>query len=509
MYTVKNSAEFISDIQSLDPRLKNVRLSSIEIEREKCNIKYNFICDQAVDGELQKRILDEVEKTTLPAFKTVEISIKKIVSNPELINTEIYRYVSERFPSVSIFLKSTDVVSQVVGGIVKYVLRLTKDGVDYVNKNGVLYTLNEYLSKRFCSDFAGATEEKEADDTISLLSEEVYESELQKIEHRTIKVKEVVVIDDENMGDLALYIEDATAGEVTVCGVVTELTEKETKNGKPFLIIHLDDTTGKTSGVYFSKKSTYHKIKEIAVGDAIIVRGSIGEYNGRRSFTFDKINRCVFPTDFVKKEKYKKSAPREYKIVFPEPASVVKVKSVFDQEEILPAELVNNEYVVFDLETTGLELMSNGITEIGAVKIVNGKIKEHFTTLVKPDYRITEENFKITGISEEMVKDAPKISAVIPDFMKFIEGSILVAHNADFDTKFIKRFAGAEEYEIKNKIMDTLELARTYLPNLRKYSLDVVAEHFGIVFHHHRALSDAYCTAEAFIELMKLKDSAK
>jgi DNA polymerase III epsilon subunit family exonuclease len=305
-----------------------------------------------------------------------------------------------------------------------------------------------------------------------------------------------------------LYIEDATTGEVTVCGVITELSERETKNGKPFLIIHLDDTTGKTSGVYFSKKSTYHKIKELAVGDAIIVRGSIGEYNGRRSFTFDKINRCVFPSDFVKKEKYKKTAPREYKNIFPEEASTVKVKSVFDAEEILPTELTESEYVVFDLETTGLDLMSNGITEIGAVKIVNGKIKEQFTTLVKPDYRITEENFKITGISEEMVKDAPKIGAVIPDFMKFIEGAILVAHNADFDLKFIKRFAGAEEYEVKNKVLDTLELARANLPQLRRHDLGTIAEYFGIVFHHHRALSDAYCTAEAFIELMKIKDSA-
>ena len=508
MYTVKNSADFIADIRAIDERLKNIRISSIEIEREKTKIRYNFICDQAVDEQLQEKILREAEKITLPAFSLVEISVKKIVSNDELINNEIFKYLNEKYPSVSIFLKPTDVISTVVGNVVKYVLRLTKDGSEYVLKNGAITKLNEFLSKRFCSDFAGSTEIKEADESISLLSEEVYADELQKIEHRTIKVKDVIVIDDANMGDLALYIEDAVSGEVTVSGVITEITERETKNGKPFLIIHLDDTTGKTSGVYFSKKSTYHKIKELVVGDAIIVRGNMGEYNGRRSFTFDKINRCTFPSDFVKKDKYKKTAPREYKNIFPSEASVIKVKSVFDAEEVLPAELTDTEYVVFDLETPGLDLMSNGITEIGAVKIVNGKIKEQFTTLVKPDYRISEENFEITGISEEMVKDAPKISAVIPDFMKFIDGAVLVAQNAEFDLKFIKRFAGAEEYEVKNKVMDTMELARTYLPQLRRHDLATIAEHFGIVFHHHRALSDAYCTAEAFIELMKIKNKA-
>ena len=505
MYTVKNNAEFISDIRSLDERLKNIRLSSIEIEREKLKIRYNFICDTAVDQELQDKILEEAEKITAPAFKAVEIGVKKIVTNDELINTEIFRYLNEKYPSVSIFLKPTDIISTPMGDIVKYVLRLTEDGVEYLTKNKAILKLNDYLGNRFCSDFAGSMEVKEAEETVSLLSEEVYVSQLQKIEHRTIKVLDVVPIDDPLMGDTALYIEDALSGDVTVCGTVTDIIERRTKNDKPYLIIHLDDTTGKTSGVYFSKKSTFHKIKEIAVGDAIIARGNIGDYNGRRSFTFDKINRCTFPTDFVKKDRFKKTAPREYKTIFPTPATTVKIASVFDDNSFLPDELVNNTYVVFDLETTGLDVMNNGITEIGAVKIVGGKITEQFTTLIKPDYRISEEITNITGITEEMVKDSPKISTVIPDFIKFIEGAILVAHNAEFDTKFIKRFATAEEYEINNKVMDTMDLAHATLPTLRKFDLHTIADHFGIAFRHHRALSDAYATSEAFIEMMKLK----
>ncbi len=509
MYIVKNNAEFISDIRALDEKLKNIRLSSIEIEREKLKIRYNFICDTAIDESLQKRILSEAEKITAPAFTSVEIGVKKIVSNDELINTEIFRYLNEKYPSVSIFLKPTDIISTPLGNVVKYLLRLTKDGVEYLTKNGALLKLNDYLGSRFCSDFAGSMEIKEAEETVSLLSEEVYVSQLQKIEHRTIKVLDVVPIDDPFMGDTALYIEDALSGDVTVCGTVTDIVERRTKNDKPYLIIHLDDTTGKTSGVYFSKKSTYHKIKEIAVGDAIIVRGSLGDYNGRKSFTFDKINRCTFPADFVKKDRFKKTAPREYKTIFPSPATVVKIASVFDDNSSLPDELVNNTYVVFDLETTGLDVMNNGITEIGAVKIVGGKITEQFTTLIKPDYRISEEITSITGITEDMVKDSPKISTVIPDFMKFIDGAILVAHNAEFDTKFIKRFAGAEEYELKNKVMDTMDLAHATLPFLKRFDLHTIADHFSIVFRHHRALSDAYATSEAFIEMMKIKYKKK
>ncbi len=506
MFTVKNQAEFIGDIRALDEKLKNVRLSSIEIERETSKIRYNFICDEVVNEDLQTLMLKEVEKITLPVFTSVEISVKKIASNDQLISNEIYRYLSETYRSISIFLKPTDINCSVVENLVQYVLRLTKDGVTYVQRNDVISKLNSHLEKKFCADFAGKTEVKELEETISLVDEEVFISELEKVEHRTIKVVDPIVIDDFNMGDMALYIEDAKEGSVTVCGVITEISEKETKNGKPFLIIHIDDTTGKANGIYFSKKSTYHKIKELAVGDAIIARGTFGEYNGRKSFTFEKINRCTFPKDFVKKEKYSKSAPKEYKVIFPEKATTVKVKTVFDEDENLPKELIENQFVVFDLETTGLEVSSNGITEIGAVKIVNGKVSEQFTTLVKPDYRISEENFKITGISEEMVKNAPKISTVLPDFMKFIDGSILVAQNADFDMKFIKYFAGADDYAVKNKVMDTMLIARECLPKLRHHDLKTLADYFGITFHHHRALSDAYCTAEVFIELMKMKN---
>ena len=84
---------------------------------------------------------------------------------------------------------------------------------------------------------------------------------------------------------------------------------------------------------------------------------------------------------------------------------------------------------------------------------------------------------------------------------------MLVAHNAEFDLKFVKRFAGAEDYEIKNRVIDTVEMARAYLPQLRRHDLGTIAEHFGMIFNHHRALADAYCTAEVFIELMKIKNN--
>lgn len=508
MFTVKTKEQFIADIRALDDNLKNIRLSNISVNRTERSICYDFICDKVVDQRLKDLILEQAEIISQSAFKTVVVNVKKIASDSELVCNAIFNYLTSNYPSISIFLKTTDVVCKSVqDGEVRYTLKLTKDAIEYVTKNGILRKLNDHLAKNFCSEFLGSFEEKEPEETISLLEEEVFTSELQKIERRTIKVKDVVIVDDLYMGNTAIYIEDMiNNGAYTICGRVTEIVEKETKTGKPMFIIHLDDTTGKMSGIYFTRKSTIQKIRDITVGECIIATGELSEYNGKPSFKFDKINRCSFPDDFVKKEKFKKSAPKNYSLIFPEATTTIKVNSVFDMNAQLPSELTENEYVVFDLETTGTELMSSGITEIGAVKIINGKIKEQWTTLVKPDYVISEENFAITGISNEMVKDAPKIEQVLPDFIKFIQGAVLVGQNAiDFDMKFIKRFATAEDYEVTNKVMDTMVLARKYLPQLKNHKLSTLAEHFGISFHHHRALSDSYATAEIFIELLKIK----
>ncbi len=504
MFTVKTSAEFISDIRGLDECLNSIRLSKVEIDRKNKTIRYNFICDKTVSLDVKRRILDEAERITSPVFENVEIEVTKIVSNDQLINNEAYKFLSDSYPSVSIFLKPTDVTSVVVGDVVKYTLRLTEESAETVKRSGAILKLNDHLSRKFCSDFTCNIEIKEPDESISLLSEEVFAASLEKIEHRTIKVKEVEVIDDLTMGDTALYIEDATSGDMVICGKITRIAEKETKSGKPFFVIHIDDTTGRMSGVYFTKKSTYPRIKRLQEGECIIARGRMGEYNGNKSFTFDKINACTFPDNFIKKDKYKKKPPLEYTVVFPQPASSVKVCSVFDEEIKMPDEVYETEYVVFDLETTGTSSLNDQITEIGAVKIKNGKVVEQFQTLVKPTVSLSKEIVELTGITDEMLSSAPKIQAVLPDFMKFISGTTLIAHNADFDMGFMKRFAQAEDYELKNKVIDTMILWRNRYPHL-KAGLGKIAEYLGITFNHHRALADAYTTAEVFFELMKAK----
>lgn len=168
------------------------------------------------------------------------------------------------------------------------------------------------------------------------------------------------------------------------------------------------------------------------------------------------------------------------------------------QELICPA-------VVFDIETTGLSNRHDKIIEIGAVKVVDGQIAEKFSTFVNPKMPIPLEIEKLTSINDAMVMEAETIDQILPKFLKFCEGCILVAHNASFDTGFIAKNAADLGLLANFTILDTVGLARILMPELHNFKLDTVAKALGVSLeNHHRAVDDAGCTAEIYVKFLKM-----
>lgn len=162
-----------------------------------------------------------------------------------------------------------------------------------------------------------------------------------------------------------------------------------------------------------------------------------------------------------------------------------------------------NDFVVFDIETTGLSPKNDAITEIGAVKILDGKVVDTFSQLINPDRPIPENIIELTGITNEMVIGKPKIDQVIDSFMEFIGDSVLVAHNAVFDTGFIRESLNTKNIILKNPILDTLELARVVFPNLKSHRLNVLAKNLGVkLLNHHRAVDDAKATCDILLKIL-------
>ena len=157
----------------------------------------------------------------------------------------------------------------------------------------------------------------------------------------------------------------------------------------------------------------------------------------------------------------------------------------------------SDEIVCFDIETTGLKVTQEAITEIGAVRLRNGEIVETFQTFVDPERRLTPEIIGLTGITDEMLRGAPKLKDALTAFLAFAGDAPLAAHNAEFDISFIR--AGCRKCSIpfEPTYIDTLILAQNLLPGLGKYKLDIVADHLQLPqFNHHRASDDAVPVAQ-------------
>lgn len=151
--------------------------------------------------------------------------------------------------------------------------------------------------------------------------------------------------------------------------------------------------------------------------------------------------------------------------------------------------------IVFDVETTGLDAQNDYLIEIGALRILNGSCIEQFSTLIKPPVPVTEAITAITGIDEAMLENQPTIEQVLPKFLKFIDQSILVAHNANFDMNFLRNVCHRQGIQLDWPALCTLKLARHLLPDLQSRSLDTLASHYQLTFEsRHRSIGDCKVT---------------
>ncbi|MGN0822801.1 MAG: PolC-type DNA polymerase III, partial [Candidatus Gallimonas sp.] len=191
-------------------------------------------------------------------------------------------------------------------------------------------------------------------------------------------------------------------------------------------------------------------MRQIKQGDVICLTGDNENYNGELSFRAKAVDLGRPPENFVPETRPSRPVPAAYKTVFPEEASDYRQAMMFG-EEPLPDDFRKGRFVVFDLETTGLNNSPatgsmDRIIEVGAVKIEDGNICQKFSTFVACPVRLSREIVELTGIDDGMLVGAPDISDVIADFFKFCDGCVLVGHNVQFDYKFIRYYGEREGY---------------------------------------------------------------
>lgn len=351
-------------------------------------------------------------------------------------------------------------------------------------------------------------------------------------------------------------------GEIVIEGKIVSVDEREIKNERIIYTFNITDFTDTISAKIFIQKDDAEKIREnIKKEKFIMLKGvplydtysreiSMASIRGIKSGTdkrtirmdnypgmkrvelhahtqMSEMDSVMAVSDYVNTAKrwgHTAIAITDHGVVqsFPDAAHELKpddnLKIIYGVEAYLVDDLITTvqndkgqdftgEFVVFDIETTGIGAISNEIIEIGAVKISNQTITEKFSTFVNPSRLIPYNIQELTGINDSMVADAPYIDEALPNFLKFCGDAVLVAHNASFDTGFINQKAKDRGIHTDFTIIDTVSMARALLPELKKYKLDVVAKALGVVLeNHHRAVDDANATAEIFLRLIKRLD---
>lgn len=159
------------------------------------------------------------------------------------------------------------------------------------------------------------------------------------------------------------------------------------------------------------------------------------------------------------------------------------------------------DFTALDVETTGLNPKTEKIIEIGAVKVRNGTITERFHSYVYPGRKLEERITRLTGITDDMLKDAPEIEDVLPKVIEFIGEDVLLGHRILFDYSFLKKAAVNMKQSFEKQGIDTLKIARRYLPELESKRLGFLCEYFGIELDAHKAQSDAEAAARLYFEL--------
>ncbi len=348
-------------------------------------------------------------------------------------------------------------------------------------------------------------------------------------------------------------------GEVVVRGKILSLETREIRNEKTIIIFSISDFTDTIMVKMFSKnefvpdiiaevkKGAFLKIKGVTTIDKFDGELTIGSVTGIKKipdFTSSRMDNSpqkrvelhchtkMSDMDGVSEVKdiIKRAMKWGHKAIaitdhgdiqaFPEANHAVSpeddFKVIYGMEAYLVDDLKNiiensmgqnldDTYVVFDLETTGFSPLNNRIIEIGAVKVEGGKITERFSSFVNPEVPIPFKIEELTGIRDDMVLDAPKIETVLPQFLKFCEGAIMVAHNAGFDMSFISKNCERQKLTCEYTVIDTVALARVLLPQLNRFKLNTVAKALKIPLdNHHRAVDDAVCTTEIFLKFIEM-----
>ena len=461
---------------------------------------------------------EEVEKFIqefLSLHADIKVKFRKSFLDDKLVVNEVEEFFKENKKGLLPYLNKDNIMASHNELNVEVKLTLNQDVLSLLDETEFKTELKEFLDKRFIASFQIEIVENEEKLPDEIVADDIMPS-LPKTRRYKVEIEKEII--GTGISPNPEYIEDMKKPKesVILSGFMTKLNQKKyiAKNGKfkgkerVLYTFTLRDSSGAIESTYFCGKAHEKDIESLEDMCMLICVGDVKEgFSGKLGYTIRKL--ALAQPDQDKQEEEKTESNHKHKqVVFPSIMQRSNHAQLFETKPNYNAFIMNNDIVVFDIETTGLDPESDEITELGAVKIEHGEVTEKFSSFVKPNVRIPKEVENLTGISNEMVAFAPKVEDVIEDFYNWSRGCILSGHNiAGFDMKFIRKAGSKIGLKFDNQIIDTLIVARQSSLRVPNYKLGTLVKALGLVLvDAHRAFNDAYATAQVLMELNREKN---
>lgn len=477
-----------------------------------------FLYPQTIQSfpEKDKALLYDFLKNYLKIQAKLEIKYQKSYLDEESVLIEVKKYLKKYHSSIFNIIDSngikvniSDNGTNLIISIPEYIYNSIN--IKVIQNNIVEYLKNIFFTSIFCNFISG---EDIDDKNFDKNNQKKIDKKLAEIKPTPrYKVFNLVKISGKTIPPEPEFITNikSTKLSVILAGKVENLSKKTYKRKnrnkeveKIYYKFTLRDDNRYLNMIFFCPKVNENKMDKVVDGDSVIVIADIKKENGYLSGYIKSISFCEINT---KIKNHFREKITTYKTIFPERFEKITQTNLFNLETKFNQEILDNTYVVFDIETTGLDVETCEIIEIGAVKIVSGKIIQKFQTLVKPKKLIpTYLTENVHGISNQMVQDCPRIESVIKDFFLFCKNAILVGYNVAFDMKFIQNVARNVGINFENKVEDVMVLAKQKIVS-KNYKLSTIVKKLNITLDNaHRALFDALATAEVMLHLSQSEE---
>ncbi|MFA6866702.1 MAG: exonuclease domain-containing protein [Clostridia bacterium] len=482
--------------------------------------------DQLLNVHLKQKV-NEITREILPPDVDYKIEYIKTITDSDYVKREVNKIIFEIAPTIYENVLESEIEVNINNETIDINIIAEQFLCDYFISSNLKNKVMEYLDTCFM---------EESIITLKPIpnKEEIIQQAIKHNENSAIRTIDIE-IDKKFVGDIfnkPRYIVDILKNEnpqLTVCGVVSNVNIREIPKLKKHLFsFTLNDTTSaikvKCFAVNAHKKHKsyankggddvdFYFDKEVFIdGNVLVISGNYkwDTFDNKSVLMANCIAKCTIAYNSIDIKNNFYTENEEYITIFPQDYQDTMQEDLFGISNVMCQDLLDKTYVVFDLETTGLDTTNDKIIEIGAVKVVKGRITETFECLINPECPIPIGASNVNHITDEMVEDCHTLEEILPDFYKFSRGAILVGHNAiNFDIPMLTNHAFKLRYDFDNAYMDSMVLANKVFGKSRM-SLAVLAKTLNVSLEGaHRAINDTVATAKIFVKLMNIIKAKK